>query len=131
VPRGRRPPEEAGLTTGEAQRQRPGVARTRSLPPSPAPFGRSGPETATAGAALPRALAAAEDALSRLDAGALAAPAALREGLAARLAFRQPNGWLAHTEAWVHPLDLALCDLGLPAPTSSPLPRAASAPPCR
>lgn len=60
-----------------------------------------------------KALCAAEDLLSRLDAGALAAPAAVREGLAARLAFREAAGWLAHAEAWVHPLDLALRDLGL------------------
>jgi hypothetical protein len=60
-----------------------------------------------------RALCEAEDVLSRLDAGALAAPAAVREGLAARLAFREAAGWLAHAEAWVHPLDLALRDLGL------------------
>ncbi|TCZ61070.1 helix-turn-helix domain-containing protein [Roseicella aquatilis] len=60
-----------------------------------------------------RALCEAEDVLSRLDASALAAPAAVREGLAARLAFREAAGWLAHAEAWVHPLDLALRDLGL------------------
>jgi hypothetical protein len=59
------------------------------------------------------ALCAAEDALSRLDAAALAAPDAVREGLAARLAFREAAGWLAHADAWVHPLDLALRDLGL------------------
>ncbi|TCZ53895.1 helix-turn-helix domain-containing protein [Roseicella aquatilis] len=37
----------------------------------------------------------------------------MREGLAARLAFREAAGWLAHAGAWVHPLDLALRDLGL------------------
>jgi hypothetical protein len=53
-------------------------------------------------------LAAAADALARLDARAAAAPAALRAGLIARLAFREAAGWLAARHAWVHPLDLAL-----------------------
>src|SRR5215204_5245192 len=48
-----------------------------------------------------RALCEAEDVLSRLDARALAVPEAVREGLAARLAFREAAGWLAHAEAWV------------------------------
>lgn len=62
---------------------------------------------------LLRPLSEAEDALSRLDAAAQAAPAPLREGLAARIAFREAAGWLAHAQAWVHPLDLCLRDLGL------------------
>lgn len=62
---------------------------------------------------LLRPLSEAEDALSRLDAAAQAAPGPLREGLTTRLAFREAAGWLAHAQAWVHPLDLCLRDLGL------------------
>jgi hypothetical protein len=63
--------------------------------------------------ALLRALSQAEDTLSRLDASAMAAPEAVREGLATRIAFREASGWLSHAQAWVHPLDLCLRDLGL------------------
>lgn len=59
------------------------------------------------------ALSEAEDAISRLDAFALAAPEPVREGLVARVAFREASGWLAHAQAWVHPTDLCLRDLGL------------------
>ena len=59
------------------------------------------------------ALSEAEDAISRLDASALAAPEAVREGLGARIAFREASGWLAHAQAWIHPTDLCLRDLGL------------------
>jgi hypothetical protein len=62
---------------------------------------------------LLRPLSEAEDALSRLDAAAQAAPEPLREGLTARIAFREAAGWLAHAQAWVHPHDLCLRDLGL------------------
>ncbi|MBV1800605.1 helix-turn-helix domain-containing protein [Siccirubricoccus sp. G192] len=60
-------------------------------------------------------LAAAEDALSRLDAAAEAACPALREGLVARLAFAEAAGWLAAAadRAWIHPRDLALAEAGL------------------
>jgi hypothetical protein len=34
------------------------------------------------------------------------------------MAFAEAAGWLAHAHAWVHPLDLALRDLGLTAPTA-------------
>lgn len=92
----------------------------RDRPPDPEPpLWEADPESPPHAApplvtpALLHALAAAEDALSRLDAGALAATPAVREGLAARLAFREAAGWLAHAETWVHPLDLALRDLGL------------------
>ena len=51
------------------------------------------------------ALSEAEDAISRLDAFALAAPEPVREGLVARVAFREASGWLAHAQAWVHPTD--------------------------
>ena len=65
--------------------------------------------------ALVAPLAAAEDALSRLDAGAEAASPALREGLVARLAFAEAAGWLASAagRAWIHPRDLALAEAGL------------------
>ena len=43
---------------------------------------------------------------------------AVRDGLIARMAFAEAAGWLAHAHAWVHPLDLALRDLGLTAPTA-------------
>ena len=63
-------------------------------------------------------LCAATDALARLDARAVAASEPVREGLIARMAVAEAAGWLAHTHAWVHPLDLALRDLGLTAPTA-------------
>lgn len=73
---------------------------------------RSPPVSASPPGLLP-ALSEAEDALSRLDACTLAAPEPVREGLAARVAFREASGWLAHAQAWVHPTDLCLRDLGL------------------
>lgn len=75
--------------------------------------GRSRPTLDWAALALP--LAAAEDALSRLDAAAEAASPALREGLVARLAFAEAAGWLASAadRAWIHPRDLALAEAGL------------------
>jgi hypothetical protein len=63
-------------------------------------------------------LCAATDVLARLDARAAAAPDAVREGLVARMAFAEAAGWLAHSHAWVHPLDLCLRDLGLTGPTA-------------
>ena len=53
-------------------------------------------------------LAAAQDALARLDARADTAPDPVRRGLIARLALREAAGWLAAHNAWVHPDDLAL-----------------------
>jgi HTH DNA binding domain len=64
-----------------------------------------------AGADLPALLGpltAAQDALARLDAAAAAAAAPVRDGLIARLAFREAAGWLATLGCWVHPRDLAL-----------------------
>ncbi len=58
-------------------------------------------------------LAQAQDALARLEASAAAASAPVREGLWARLAFREAAGWLAHQGHWIHPTDLALRDAGL------------------
>ncbi|MCB4825345.1 helix-turn-helix domain-containing protein [Roseicella aerolata] len=60
-------------------------------------------------------LAAAEDALSRLDASVEAASEPVREGLVARLAFAEAAGWLAAAagRAWIHPRDLALAEAGL------------------
>ena len=99
----------------ETDADRPGVLRR------PAPL--SAPNAAAAWAAedLPdwlRPLCDATDALARLDAGAAAAPDAVRAGLIARMAVTEAAGWLAHSHAWVHPLDLALRDLGLTGPTA-------------
>lgn len=58
-------------------------------------------------------LAAAQDALARLDARAEVAAAPVRTGLIARLALREAAGWLAARHAWVHPHDLALREIGL------------------
>lgn len=63
--------------------------------------------------ALLAPLAAAQDALARLDARAEAAADSIRIGLIARLALREAAGFLAARHAWVHPLDLALRDLDL------------------
>jgi hypothetical protein len=59
-------------------------------------------------AALLGPVAAAQDALARLDARTEAAPEPVREGLLARLALREAAGWLAALGCWVHPRDLAL-----------------------
>ena len=59
------------------------------------------------------ALVAAQDALARLEASAEAASAQVREGLLNRLTYREAAGHLAHHGKWVHPLDLAMRDLGL------------------
>src|SRR3954470_7246137 len=53
-------------------------------------------------AALLTPLALAQDALARLDARAEATPAPLRDGLIARLAFREAAGCLAAEPACVH-----------------------------
>ena len=58
-------------------------------------------------------LARAQGSLARLEATAAAASDAVREGLRARLAFREAAGWLAHQGHWIHPIDLALRDAGL------------------
>jgi hypothetical protein len=58
-------------------------------------------------------LARAQDALARLEAAAAAVSAEVRDGLWARLAFREAAGWLAHQGYWIHPIDLALRDAGL------------------
>ena len=69
-------------------------------------------------AVLLATLTDASDALARLDARAAAADQAVREGLLARLALTEAAGWLAHAQAWVHPLDLALREAGLTAPAA-------------
>ena len=63
--------------------------------------------------ALLKLLVNAQDALSRLDALAGAAPESIRRGLLARMALREAAGWLAFRHAWVHPLDLALRGAGV------------------
>ena len=64
-------------------------------------------------AALLVPLCDAQDALARLDARAAAAPEVVHDGLCARMALAEAAGWLAYSHVWVHPLDLALRDLGL------------------
>ena len=89
-----------------------------TLPRRPSP---AGDRDWLAGADLPvllAALADAADALARLDARVATAAAAVRDGLLARLALTEAAGLLAHTQAWVHPLDLALRDAGLTAPAA-------------
>ena len=84
-------------------------------------------------------LLSAQDALARLEASAEAALPEVREGLLARLAFREASGWLAHHGTWIHPVDLSLrdagvtgsygaADLGMRLPSVLPL-TTASAPP--
>jgi hypothetical protein len=63
-------------------------------------------------------LADATDALARLDARVATAADAVRDGLLVRLALAEAAGWLAHSQAWIHPLDLALRDAGLTAPAA-------------
>lgn len=58
-------------------------------------------------------LLAAQDALARLEAVVAIASAPVRDGLLARLAYREAAGWLAYYGNWVHPFDLALRDAGL------------------
>jgi hypothetical protein len=72
----------------------------RDLQPTPRP--------PTTGDALPRFVALAQDAVSRLDALVGAAPDPLREGIIARMAFREAAGWLAFSALPVSALDLAL-----------------------
>jgi len=60
----------------------------------------------------------ATEALARLDARAASALDPVRDGLTARMALAEAAGWLAHAHAWVHPLDLALRDLGLAGSTA-------------
>lgn len=95
--------------------QRQPVAAPRAL------LRRPGANAWSAGEALHEILAplcAATAALARLDGRAAMAPEAVREGLIARMAFAEAAGWLAHAHAWVHPLDLALRDLGLAGPAA-------------
>ena len=61
---------------------------------------------------------AADLGLARLDARAAAAGEAIRQGLIARMAFAEAACWLAYAHAWVHPLNLCLCELGLAGSTA-------------
>ena len=106
------PDETVSLAPGQAAA---GAGTPRPLFPSSvasAPVPWASPRPAELPSLL-GPLCAAQDALGRLDARAAVAPAAVREGLCARLAWREASGWLAHAHAWAHPLDLALHDLGL------------------
>src|SRR4051794_41049817 len=80
--------------------------------------GRGAPALGVNSAELLAPLSEATDALVRLDAGAAAAPPAIHAGLIARMAFAEAAGWLAHAQAWVHPLDLALRDLTITGPAA-------------
>ena len=51
--------------------------------------------------------------LARLGARTETAPEPVREGIIARMAWREAAGWLAHAHAWADPRDLALRNLGL------------------
>jgi hypothetical protein len=55
-------------------------------------------------------LAAAQDAVARLEAKTEAASDAVADGLRARMAYLEAAGWLAHAHVWIHPWDLALRD---------------------
>ena len=99
-------PDETRLDDGPAL---PGLPSARPRNPIAAPDEMRPDDIA----GLLGPLCEAQDALARLDARAGAAPAAVREGLCARLAFQEAAGWLAHAHAWAHPLDLALRDLDL------------------
>ena len=58
-------------------------------------------------------LAAAQDALARVETKAEMASNAVAEGLRARMAFLEAAGWLRRVHVGVHPYDLALRDNGL------------------
>lgn len=79
------------------------------------------PAAAIPAEALLRPLAAAEDALSRLDALAGAASPAVQAGLAARMALDEAAGWLSVEDIWVHPRDLALREARLTGSTTAAL----------
>ncbi len=90
---------------------RPVWEDAEKAPSLPRPPARPGPPAEVAGldlAALLDPLCTGQAALSRLDAKAEAATTVIRQGLIARLAFREAAGWLASVGAWVHPRDLAL-----------------------
>jgi hypothetical protein len=55
-------------------------------------------------------LAAAQDAVARLEARTETASDAVSEGLRVRMAYLEAAGWLAHAHVWIHPRDLALRD---------------------
>ena len=55
-------------------------------------------------------LAAAQDAIARLEAKTETASEAVAEGLRTRMAYLEAAGWLAHAHVWIYPWDLALRD---------------------
>lgn len=91
---------------------RPVWEEEEALEPSAPRLGRGAMPEAPPGLPLLRALSSADEALTRLDASAAAAPEAIRVGLVARLALREASGWLAWRSAWIHPRDLALLQSG-------------------
>ena len=58
-------------------------------------------------------LARAQDALTRLEARAEMASAAVAEGLRARMSYLEAAGWLRCVHIGIHPWDLALRDNGI------------------
>ena len=101
--------EETADETDADRGLRPGPSRARSL-------GRTGGAEDLPSLLGP--LCSAADALARLDARAAAAAGPVRDGLIARMAYLEAAGFLAHTHAWAHPLDLALRERGLTASTA-------------
>ncbi len=128
-----RRPGHRGRAAPSALGGHPGRDRRRLFRPRvgthPHPVTAIGSRAPTCRCCSP-ALADATDALARLDARAAASPTPSGRGCIARMAFAEAAGWLAHTHAWVHPLDLALRDLGLTAPTALAAVGAGTAP-CR
>ena len=62
---------------------------------------------------LLKALSDVEFRLGRLDAMASVASSSVREGLIARIGFREAAGWLTQASQWIDPIDLALRADGL------------------
>jgi HTH DNA binding domain len=83
-------------------------------PPGPLRTRKSAPEPDYDHPLL-RPLAAAQDAVARLDAKVETASEAVAEGLRARMSYLEAAGWLRHVHFSVHPWDLALRDAGLTA----------------
>jgi len=83
-----------------------------SLDPPALLFGRARKTAAEPDFAHPllTPLAAAQDAVGRLEAKTEMASDAVAEGLRARMAYLEAAGWLAHAHVWIHPWDLALRD---------------------
>ena len=91
----------------EQEPDAPGIPLARRPRPAASPL----PDTGLLDLLVP--LCEAQDVLARLDARAAVAPPAILEGLLNRMALAEAAGWLAHSFAWINPLDLALRELDL------------------